>query len=396
MPGEIGQGLDPLVTIVTPSYNQGRFIRATVESVLSQDYPHIEYIVMDGGSTDETASVVQEYAGRLTWISEKDRGQSHAINKGFQRAKGSIVAWINSDDLLLPGAVRRAVEALQAHPEYGAVYGEGYTIDYDGQIKGRFAFTEPFNLWKLVHHTDYILQQSVYFRKSVLDEVGLLDESLHWGMDWDILIRIAKRYPLGYVPEYQGCLREYETAKSFAGGAARFRELAALLRRHGAGKYSPGYIIYGLDTYDKLWCAKIQQWTPRLLQAPSHLLQRYLTIACRAKIDRTMRDAQGLYTDGWAGPVMHYMLPPGNGVVQISGELPDVRPLRGQKVRLFADGVQAAEWRLAPGPFSFSVALPGYTPGTPVTLRLAAVRSMKPPRDPRRLSYRINPPSWKV
>ena len=93
---------DPLVTIVTPSYNQGNFIRATIESVLSQNYPHVQYIIMDGGSTDETASVVKDYASRLTFISEKDRGQSHAINKGFRMAQGSILAWLNSDDLYLP------------------------------------------------------------------------------------------------------------------------------------------------------------------------------------------------------------------------------------------------------------------------------------------------------
>src|SRR5436309_8624539 len=111
----------PLFSVVTPSYNQGRFIRATIESVLSQDYPNLEYIIMDGGSADETASVVKEYASRLTFISEKDRGQSHAINKGFQMARGEILAWLNSDDLYLPGAVNRAVQAFHENPAAGAV-----------------------------------------------------------------------------------------------------------------------------------------------------------------------------------------------------------------------------------------------------------------------------------
>src|SRR5215831_19568911 len=106
-----GSGPNPIVTVVTPSYNQGSFIRATIESVLSQDYPNVEYIIMDGGSTDETGSVAKDYASRLTFISEKDRGQSHAINKGFHMARGSIVAWLNSDDTYLPGAIRHGVEA---------------------------------------------------------------------------------------------------------------------------------------------------------------------------------------------------------------------------------------------------------------------------------------------
>src|SRR5450755_863659 len=114
---------EPLVTIETPSYNQGCFIRATIESVLSQDYPQVEYIIMDGGSTDETASVVKDYASRLTFISEKDRGQSHAINKGFRMAQGSILGWLNSDDLYLPGCIRSAVDAFQRNAAAGAVYG---------------------------------------------------------------------------------------------------------------------------------------------------------------------------------------------------------------------------------------------------------------------------------
>src|SRR6266568_1020601 len=151
----------PLVTIVTPSYNQGHFIRATIESVLSQDYPHVEYIIMDGGSTDETAAVVKDYASRVTFISEKDRGQSHAINKGFQMARGTVLAWLNSDDLYLPGAIRNAVDAFQRNPSAGAVYGEGYLIDRSGQSSCRFPHSEAFNLWKLVHLSDYILQQTV-------------------------------------------------------------------------------------------------------------------------------------------------------------------------------------------------------------------------------------------
>ncbi len=105
---------EPLVTIVTPSFNQGRFIRETIESVLTQDYPHVEYIIMDGASTDETADVVRPYLDRVRFISEPDRGQSHAINKGFALARGEIVAWLNSDDLFLPGAIRHAVDAFQA------------------------------------------------------------------------------------------------------------------------------------------------------------------------------------------------------------------------------------------------------------------------------------------
>ena len=140
--------MKPLVSVITPSYNQGQFIQATIESVLSQDYPNIEYIIVDGASTDLTAEVVKPYTNRLTWISEKDRGQSEAINKGFRMAKGGIVAWLNSDDIYLPGAISAAVAAFEQHPRTGAIYGEGFQIDKAGKVKSKFPFTEPFNLWK--------------------------------------------------------------------------------------------------------------------------------------------------------------------------------------------------------------------------------------------------------
>ena len=208
----------PVVTVVTPSYNQGCFIRATIESVLSQNYPYLEYIVMDGGSTDETAAVVKEYSSRLTFISERDRGQSHAINKGFQMARGSVLAWLNSDDLYLPGSIHAAVDAFDRNPSAGAVYGEGYLIDSAGKSASRFPWTQTFDLWRLTYLSDYILQQTVFFRRAALDEVGYLNECLHYTMDWDILIRLGKRYPVEYIPAYMACLREHPEAKTFAGG----------------------------------------------------------------------------------------------------------------------------------------------------------------------------------
>jgi len=312
----------PLVTIVTPSFNQGSFIRATIESVLSQDYPLVEYIIMDGGSTDETASVVKDYASRLTFISEKDRGQSHAINKGFQMARGGVVAWLNSDDLYLPGSVRTAVETLENSPAAGAVYGDGYLIDHSGQILCRFPCTEAFNLWKLVYLSDYILQQTVYFRRDVLDQVGYLDEDLHYTMDWDILIRIGMRYPLEYIRKYMGCLREYPGAKTSTGGALRIRELRDMLARHTGTRYSPGYIVYGLDTYHQIWCRKIEQLFTPTLRPLSTMAQSAIRFGAGLIIGQTISRSQGLYSDGWAGRLLRYMLPPGNGQLIIEGSLP--------------------------------------------------------------------------
>jgi len=390
----------PLVTIVTPSYNQGRFIRATIESVLSQDYPRIEYIIMDGGSTDETAGIASEYAGRLLWFSEKDRGQSHAINKGFRMAKGEIVSWLNSDDVILPGAVAHAVRAFQRNAQLGAVYGEGYQIDVNGNVKTRFPYTEPFNLWKLVYLWDYILQQTAYFRRSVFDEIGFLDESLNWGMDWDIFIRIGKRYPIEYIPEYMGSIREYDDAKSFAGGGKRFRELTQLMRRHGSRRYPPGYITYGLDTYSSMWCKRLQAWTPRWLEGPSRRVQRVLRGAAGAIVDRTAGTAQGLYADGWAAPELNYMLRPGSGAAVLAGSLPDFgEAMREQRLKITCNGVVVAQAEFPCGEFQIRFEVPPQLASGTVTFRIGAANWIVPSRiglskDSRRLAYMVKSFGW--
>lgn len=367
----------PLVTIVTPSYNQGAFIRATIESVLGQDYPHLEYIIMDGGSTDETAAVVRDYASRLTWISERDRGQTHAINKGFRMAKGEIVSWLNSDDLILPGAVAKVVEHFQRNLSARAVYGEGYLIDREGKITGPFPHTCPFDLWKLVHLSDYVLQQTAYFRRDVFAETGYLDESLHYVMDWDILIRIGKLYGLSYIPAFLGCLREYPEAKSFAGGAARVREIARVLRKHTGRRFPPGLIVYGLDTYRQIWCARIGQKAPVWLRGPAGKLQRLIHVAAGYCIERAILNSQGCYSDGWVSKKMRWMAPrPGESELLVRGELPNC-PTREQRLAIRMNGLKVAEETLRPGAFELLVKIPPEFRDQPLEVVLKARHSFR-------------------
>ncbi len=244
--------LNPLVTIITPSFNQGDFIERTIQSILAQDYPNIQHIVIDGGSRDQTLDILKKYENHLRWISEKDSGQSEAINKGFRMANGEILTWINSDDVLLPGAVSKAVQYLNAHLHVMMIYGEGYIVDENDTIKQRFPYTEPkFDLTKLIYQGDYILQQSTFYRREIFQELRMLEENLHYGLDWDLFIRIGKRYPVHYVPEYFGCIREHRAAKTAIGGKKRFRELSRLVRKHGLLRYPPAYFNYAWDAYGK-------------------------------------------------------------------------------------------------------------------------------------------------
>jgi glycosyltransferase involved in cell wall biosynthesis len=231
----------PLVTVVTPSFNQGRFIRATIESVLEQDYPRIEYLVIDGGSTDETVSILKEYSGRLRWVSERDRGQAHAINKGWRQASGSLVAYLNSDDVYLPGAVAQAVAALDGHPEAAAVYGEGYHVDERGAILERYP-TEPFNADRL-RETCFICQPTVFMRRDAVERVGYLDESLRYCMDYDLWIRLVRAGKvLSHVPRYLASTRLHADAKTLGQRGQAHAEILRVIYRH-FGRVAPSLVF---------------------------------------------------------------------------------------------------------------------------------------------------------
>lgn len=216
----IGRGRDdqvPLVTVVTPSYNQTRFLEETILSVLSQEYPRVEYIVIDGGSTDGSADIISKYADRLAyWASERDRGQAHAINKGWARATADIIAYLNSDDLYTPGAISRAVQVLQENPSACMVYSDALLVNEHGDfvrnLRGR-----PFDIHNVITTEGFVPQPTVFIRRTALDSVGLLDESLHMSMDYDLWVRLGLRYPAIYLPgEHLAKVREHASAKTTA------------------------------------------------------------------------------------------------------------------------------------------------------------------------------------
>ncbi|MBK9711154.1 MAG: glycosyltransferase [Kouleothrix sp.] len=223
----------PLVSIVTPSLNQGAFIADAIESVLAQDYPNVEYLVVDGGSRDETLDVLRRYAGRVRWRSEPDGGQADAINKGVALTRGEIVGWLNADDVYAPGAIARAVGELQAHPAAALVYGQAEFIDRSGTPLGPCAQVEPFDLHRLIHHLDFIVQPATFFRRAAFAAVGGLDAGLRYCLDYDLWIRLALRYPVRYLPAPLARARVYPETKTASGGLERLDEIERMVRRYG-------------------------------------------------------------------------------------------------------------------------------------------------------------------
>ncbi len=184
----------PTVSIITPSYNQAQFLEETIVSVLDQDYSKIEYIIIDGKSTDGSVDIIRKYEDRLAyWVSEPDNGQCHAINKGFKRASGDVIAWLNSDDVYRPGAIREVVKSFHDHPDAVAVIGGCALVDAERNV---FSFKKPIDLnpQRLLCGGGIPGQPAVFFRRELLERVGGLREDLHYILDWEYWLRVGMRY----------------------------------------------------------------------------------------------------------------------------------------------------------------------------------------------------------
>jgi glycosyltransferase involved in cell wall biosynthesis len=217
----------PLVSIITPSFNQAAFLEQTLLSVLNQDYPNIEYWVIDGGSTDNSLEIIKKYAPRLAgWVSEKDRGQADGVNKGFAKATGEIIGWLNSDDLYYPGAVADAVEAFRQHPDASFVFTDVESIDEHGNAFNLMRYGD----WKLADLMTFkiIGQPGVFMRREVLEQAGYLDLDYNYLLDVHLWLRMAAITEPQYVPgKVWAVARIHSDAKNIAHaekfGAEAFR-----------------------------------------------------------------------------------------------------------------------------------------------------------------------------
>ncbi len=298
----------PLVTVVMPSLNQGRFIAAAIDSVLDQGYPRLELVVVDGGSTDGTLERLRGYGERIRWVSEPDAGQAAAVNKGVGMGHASILGWLNADDCYEPGALTRVVRHFAAQPGLMLVYGDARFVDEQGRELGPCRYVEPFDLGRLVHYGDVIAQPAAFFRREAFQAVSGLDESLHWAMDYDLWLKIGKRFPVAYVAEPLACYRLTGENKTTRGGQARFDEIAAVGRRHGARGLPAAFRVERMAAALRTGASLLRRGLP--LPAARELLLGVVALATsprawgivvRARLARLVH-GRGVRRPGEAGP----------------------------------------------------------------------------------------------
>ena len=252
----------PLVSIVTPSLNQAPYLEETVCSVLEQDYPFIEYMIVDGGSTDGSVNIIKKYEDKLAWwVSEADKGQTDAINKGFGRASGQILAWINSDDTYEPGAVSAAVKYLQEHPEVGMVYADCNFIDEQDRVIGQFGAAQT-DYNRLRQGYVHIPQQTMFFRAQLWRVVGPLDPSFYFAMDYDLWVQIASRAEIKYLPGRTWAnFRIHTSGKTIAADDRCWPEMLRVHYRDGGSFFSVIVAKY----YIRKLVAPLWNWRRRKL-----------------------------------------------------------------------------------------------------------------------------------
>ncbi|WP_204103814.1 MULTISPECIES: glycosyltransferase family 2 protein [Spirulina sp. CCY15215] len=199
-------------SVITPSYNQGRFIDRTIQSVLKQSDRHFEYLICDGRSTDNTLEIIQQYEGQLTWLSECDRGQADAVNKGISRTTGEIIAWLNSDDIYYPQTLQTVREIFTTYPQVQVVYGDADIVDAKDNIIGSYP-THPWN-YHYLKQICYLCQPAVFFRRQLVDKYGSLNSCLEYCMDYELWLRYGAKTPFYYLPQKLAASRSYSANKT--------------------------------------------------------------------------------------------------------------------------------------------------------------------------------------
>ncbi|MGH7857318.1 MAG: glycosyltransferase family 2 protein, partial [Candidatus Binatia bacterium] len=376
----------PRVFVVTPSFQQAAFLRATVDSVLAQDYPRLDYFVADGGSTDGSVDILRSYGERLSWHSGPDGGQAAAIAAAWRSSTADVVAWINSDDLYLPGAVTRAVEHLLGHPEQAMVYGRAWYIDAQGQRTGEYP-TRPFDGWAL-RQDCFVCQPTAFVRREVFLRIGLPDVQMRFCMDYDLWIRLSREFEVGFLDEFLASARIHEDTKSLRERGAVYEEILRLTRAH-FGVVPRDWLIGALLHRAEARCEGSWRGLPRMLRR---------RLAARLVSAEERRTLSTLHGDGWAGTrSLLEVRADDDGKIRLRAESPFWPYRRPLTVTVTHGWRTLARHRCKRrGEFRLEFAAPGNArAGERVQIQLRANRTFVPsivrwtPSDPRPISFRV-------
>lgn len=243
LPGKI-----PSIGIVTPSYNQATFLKATIDSVVRQAYPKLSYHVQDGGSLDGSVAILESYAGGISWRSHADRGQADAINLGFENVDCDIMAYLNSDDMLLPGALTYVARYFDRHPDVDVVYGHRVFIDRDGWEIGRAVF--PKHDANALLYACYVPQETMFWRRRVWDKLGAFDANLHYALDWEFMLRAQEAgFKFARAPRFLACFRVHDQQKTTSNYDVGRREMTAIRLKYLGHAPSQGEIARAIWGY---------------------------------------------------------------------------------------------------------------------------------------------------
>jgi glycosyltransferase involved in cell wall biosynthesis len=241
----------PKISIITPSLNQGKFIERTIQSVLQQGYPNLEYIVVDGGSNDATLDILKKYSDKLIWVSEKDKGQADAINKGIERSSGEIIAYLNSDDMYDKEALLRVSEVFQIEPSVMWVTGRCRIIDENNQeIRKTITAVKNFLLDHLTYNLLLVInpisQPATFWRRNIIEEIGLFNRNEHLVMDYEYSMRVCKKYNPAIINDYLACFRIHRRSKTTVGQFSNYKQELTVSKRYSNSKllYALHYLNY--------------------------------------------------------------------------------------------------------------------------------------------------------
>ncbi|MBX9602627.1 MAG: glycosyltransferase [Bryobacteraceae bacterium] len=383
----------PLVSIVTPSLNKARFLRATIESVLSQDYPRVEYLVMDGGSTDGSLEILAGYGDRIRYIAEPDAGQADAVNRGFQFTSGEIFAFLNADDTYQPGAISAAVRGFADHPGAGMIYGEADYMDANGGTLGRYP-TRDFESGSLGGEC-FICQPAAFLRREVFEQAGMLDCTYHCALDYELWMRVSRVAKIRRIPGCLACSRVYRETKTIAQRGIALREAMRAQRRHFA--YVPHRSIH---TYTRYLVDGRDQFFEH---APPTVRSYALSLAVGLWENRSqplrylkewgaLEGLRGVFSGRWDDGFIsrQYLearfIPEDQPMLRIQGFAPRKR----MRLEVRLDGEEVAEAELPPGRFELALECPEAFRGRECELMLLASPVTRSLRDYRAVSLRLD------